>query len=331
MLDMAKVPGYQTSGGYAPQPMSRKAAPEVGAQQSGQQAPPSGAAGGPGYSMGFQTPQQFNQAGQIYSQLGQGKYQIPRQIQQGSEYANQMYQQQGMPGSTQDYQRAAMPVIQKQMEDIRKQAMASANVSGMGNSSVLGRQIGQQQGDLMNQFNLGLADRQFGLDEAGRGRMMQAMGMLGQFGGQEQQADQFGQNMALQAGQSLQGLGQDYFSMPFNVAQGMSGLGAQYNQAMATPLDQLQMQGLGLGAQASGQQQYTPGFLTNLATGLQGAAQYAPALASYFGAQGAAPGAGAGFNPATSYSGFNPAQFNLARPGSGFSVSPNRPPMQFPE
>lgn len=314
MIDMAKVPGYQSTGGYAPQPTATRAAPPP---QEKPQAVPSAAAGGPGYNMGFQTPQQFSQAGQIYSQLGQGQYQIPQQIQQGSQYANQMYNQQGMPVSTADYQKAAMPVLQKQMEDIRKQAMASANVSGMGNSSVLGNQIGQQQGDLMNQFNMNLANQQLGLDESGRQRMMSAMGMLGQFGGQELQADQFGQQMALQGAQGLQGLGRDYWQMPFDVSNQMAGLGAQYNQSMATPLDQLRMQGLNMGSQASGQQQYTPGFMTNLAAGLEGAAQYAPALASHFGAQGA-PGAGS-FNPATSYSGFDPSKFNLAQAGSGFA------------
>ena len=171
-----------------------------------------------------------------------------------------------------------MPVMQKQMDDIRKQAMASANVSGMGNSSVLGNQIAQGQGDLMNQFNMGLAQQQMGLDESAKNRMLQAMGMLGNFGGQELQADQFGQNMALQSAQGLQGLGSQYWNMPFQVAGQMSGLGQQYNQSMLTPLDQQYAQMLGLGAQASGQQQYTPGFMTNVAQGLGAAAQYAPSI-----------------------------------------------------
>ena len=267
--------------------------------------------------MGFQTPQQFNQAGQIYTQLGQGRYYIPQQVQQGSQAANQMLQSGGNPGSTQAWQQAAMPVMQKQMDDIRKQAMASANVSGMGNSSVLGNQIAQGQGDLMNQFNMGLAQQQMGLDESAKNRMLQAMGMLGNFGGQELQADQFGQNMALQSAQGLQGLGSQYWNMPFQVAGQMSGLGQQYNQSMLTPLDQQYAQMLGLGAQASGQQQYTPGFMTNVAQGLGAAAQYAPSIMQgLFPGQSQAPAQGGSWaNMLNTQGSQNPYM-------TGFSLSP---------
>jgi len=262
----------------APGPQAQAAPQQVSAQP----------AGGPGYNMGFNVPQQFGQAGQVYGQMAQGQFTIPKQIQQASGYANQMAGT-GMPGSTQAYQQAAMPVIQKQMEDIRKQAMAGANVSGMGNSSVLGQQIGQQQGDLMNQFNMNLAGQQMGLDESAKQRMLSGMGMLGQLGGQELQADQFGQNMAMQGAQGLQGLGQQYWNMPFQTAQGMSGLGQQYNQSLVTPLDQQYLQAMQLGTQGGGQNQYTQSFGGQMAQGLGAAAQYAPAIASYFGGQQAAP------------------------------------------
>lgn len=349
MIDMNKVPGYKAGGPtvglpqvpgsrplgttqaagqrqgsttrqepYAPQPQAQAAAQPQAAPQASQQSIPSGTQGGPGYDMGFQTPQQLNQAGQIYTQLGQGQFYIPRQIQQGSQAANQMLQGGGNPGSTAAYQQAAMPVLQKQMEDIRKQAMASANVSGMGNSSVLGAQIGQQQGDLMNQFNMNLANQQMGLDESAKSRMLQAMGMLGNFGGQELQADQFGQNMALQSAQGLQGLGGQYWNMPFQVANQMAGLGGQYNQSMLTPLDQQYAQMLGLGAQASGQQQYTPGFMTNLASGLGAAAQYAPGIMQGLGigqGQGSAQNAGQWTNAQNVYRSQSPYL-------TGFSLSP---------
>lgn len=255
----------------APGPMAQAAPQQVSAQPQG----------GPGYNLGFNVPQQFGQAGQVYGQLAQGQFTVPQQIQQASQYANQMAQG-GMPGSTDAYRQAAMPVLQKQMEDIRKQAMASANVSGMGNSTVLGQQIAQQQGDLMNQFNMNLANQQMGLDEASKQRMLSGMGMLGQLGGQELGADQFGQNMALQGAQGLQGLGQQYFNMPFQVAGQMAGLGQQYNNSLVTPLDQQYLQAMQLGTQGGGQQQYTGSFGQQLAGGLGAAAQYAPALANYF-------------------------------------------------
>lgn len=273
-------------------------------------------AGGPGYNLGFNVPQQFGQAGQVYGQMAQGQFTIPQQIQQASQYANQMAGS-GMPGSTQAYQQAAMPVIQKQMEDIRKNAMASANVSGMGNSSVLGQQIGQQQGDLMNQFNMNLAGQQMGLDESAKQRMLSGMGMLGQLGGQELQADQFGQNMAMQGAQGLQGLGQQYWNMPFQTAQAMSGLGQQYNQSLTTPLDQQYGQMLGLGAQGSGQNQFTQSFGGQVAQGLGAAAQYAPAMANYLqGNQGGGqPGQAQYINQENMYRSSNPYM-------TGFSLSP---------
>lgn len=276
-------------------------------------------AGGPGYNLGFNVPQQLGQAGQVYGQMAQGQFTIPQQIQQASGYANQMAGT-GMPGSTQAYQQAAMPVIQKQMEDIRKNAMASANVSGMGNSSVLGQQIGQQQGDLMNQFNMNLAGQQMGLDESAKQRMLSGMGMLGQLGGQELQADQFGQNMAMQGAQGLQGLGQQYWNMPFQAAQGMAGLGQQYNQSMVSPLDQQYLQAMQLGTQGGGQNQYTQSFGGQVAQGLGAAAQYAPAL---FGGGGQGP-AQSGYNPNYQYQYMNPPQLNLSQypnPQSNYGFS----------
>lgn len=261
----AQPAGQQNIG--APAPQAQNTPQQVSAQP----------AGGPGYNMGFNVPQQLGQAGQVYGQLAQGQFTIPQQIQQASGYANQMAQN-GNPTSTADYARSAMPVIQKQMEDIRKQAMAGANVSGMGNSSVLGQQIGQQQGDLMNQFNMNLANQQMGLDESSKQRMLSGMGMLGQLGGQELQADQFGQGMALQGAQGLQGLGQQYWNMPFQLSSGMSGLGGQYNQAMTTPLDSQYLQAMQLGTAGGGQNQYTQSFGGQVAQGLGAAAQYAPAL-----------------------------------------------------
>jgi len=357
MIDMAKVPsygsynrqgmGYQTLGGSRPRVQGQTG--PAGSTTVGQT--PVGAAGpGPapaptvtartqtavnapaapqaptnsGQQLPFWTPQEMGQAGQVYQGLARGQYQIPQSLQYANQQTQQLINQGGNPGSTQAWQQAYQPVLNKQLEDIRKQAMESANMEGLGDSSVLGTQIANQQGDLVNQYNLGLAQQQMGLDESAKSRVMQGLGLMGGYAGQEIGADQFGQNMALQGAQGLQNLGQQYWRMPFDVSGQMSGLGGQYNQLGVTPEDQAYMAALQGYSGLQGQNQYTPGFGTQMANVLGAGAQLYNS--GFFNGPGGATAAPTGV-PSTLAQGFSlvPPQYNPY----GFSLAPQYNPSGF--
>lgn len=292
MIDMARVPGYGKTPprpdqyGYPASPSYRPPAPPAptppatvtGRVQPGTSitrppttqpapapAPTAPAPTAPATSaqqVGFWTPQEWSQSGQYYQSQMPGAYTIPQSLQTAIGSATDLVRGGGLPTSATAWGEAYQPVLNRQIEEARKQAMETANLEGWGDSSVLGNQIFGQTMDLQNQFNMNLLDRQMGLDEASKQRMLAGMGLLGGFGGQEIGADQFGQQFGFQNAQALAGLGDRYFNAPFQLSQGYGNLGSMYNNNLVNPAMQQYNQMLMQGLQSGVPQTYTPGIGT---------------------------------------------------------------------
>jgi hypothetical protein len=187
-----------------------------------------GGEGGEGGDYQFPFPEQWNQAGNIYSQLaGMGGWQSPLQ---------QMYSS-GMPVDVSGLGEHYRTVGSTMMEDFTKQAAEQAGLGGLRWSTPLTGQIAEQGRRLGENFGLSMAQADIAAQEAARQRMMGGigMGMGGQMG----------------ALQGLTGLGREYMYGPMNISQGMMGLGNQMQSQQMNPY-------LPYAVGMAGQGQYVP-------------------------------------------------------------------------
>ena len=258
---------------------------------------------------GFNYPSQWQQAGDIYGYFGGGApTDIPQQWQQGTQMAQDIWQQGGMPTDTSQWWRSMQESIQPDITRSIQQAVEQAGLSGLRYSTPLGQQAarigGEAQAGIMPEYwRLGM-----GAQEAAKGRMMQVPGMMQAFGAGEAGLTESAKNRAMQAAGGLQGLGSQYAQLPIQVAQAMMGMGGQLGQARqqafspyysefmrgrpeANPYLQMGMQ---FPYSQFGQQpqMYQPSFMSQL---LQGGQSLAPYLTGS-GGQGNIP-------PAVSYMG----------------------------
>jgi hypothetical protein len=196
----------------------------------------------------FNYPSEYDQAGDIWSQMAQGTYTNP-----GIDWLKSLLAGGGASGSFQDWQSAYAPTMMDNYSDMVKQMAEQAGVGGTRYSSGLQGQIAGYGGKLQNQYNLGAMNKWaelLGIDTGTAGGLAGLMG-----------------NLAGMGGQGLQSLGQQRVNDPLNVAQTYAGI---ENMSNMNELNWAQLLAGLMGNTGAEQQTYTPSWIQQLLGGLGG-------------------------------------------------------------
>jgi len=189
----------------------------------------------------IQYPSQWNQAGDIWSQMAGG-------LGTSMDWLKNLLAGGGNPVDVQGWADAYRPAMMDQYSNAVKQMAEQAGVGGTRYGSGLQESIANYGRQLQNQFNEQMADKWLGSQENALGRAMSGAGMLG--------------SMGSTAGEGLMGLGSMYANLPLSVAQMMGGLGGQLTNQQIDPWTQM-LAGL-MGNTNATAQTYTPSALQSL-------------------------------------------------------------------
>ena len=171
----------------------------------------------------IQYPKQWEQAGDVWSQLASGQYTNP-----GMDWLTNMMQSGGSPVDVSGWGAAQQPVMMQQFSDMTKQMAEQAGMGGTRYGSGLQGNIARYGGQLQNQFQSNLMDRWLQAQEAGMGRAYGAGQGLSQLGLQGQVA----------GAEGLGGIGDRYAQHPINVADAMMRGGGYLTSQQVDPWTQ---------------------------------------------------------------------------------------------
>jgi len=190
---------------------------------------------GPG--KGFQYPEQWGTASDVMTNFAQGDpTQVPWQWSEASEFGQNMMQE-GMPVDVSAYKEAMAPVLERQFGDMTRQMLEEFGMGGLRWSTPVQGAISREGSRLMENYGLGLADRDLAAQESARQRQMQASNLMYGLGGGISGLGESARNRALQAAGGLSGLGQQYLQAPQDWAQQMWGMGSAQQDDMQLALD----------------------------------------------------------------------------------------------
>jgi len=195
---------------------------------------------------GFNYPEQWQQAADLWSQIASGNYSNA-----GTDWLTQMLQGGGNPVDVQGWANARRPAMMDEYSNMVKEMAEQAGVGGTRYGSGLQNQIATYGGQLQNQFNQDLADRWMGSQENAMSRALSGAGTLGSLGLGAQTT----------GGQGLMQSGWDYSNLPLQVANWMSGQGSQLNNQ---DMGWAGLMGPFTGNQYSSPQTYTPNWFQSL-------------------------------------------------------------------
>ena len=214
---------------------------------------------------GFQYPGEWDQAGDLWSQLASGGY-----SNQGMDWLTQMMQGGGNAFDVAGYDAANQPAMMDMFSNMTKEMAEQAGVGGTRYGSGLQQSIGRYGGQLQNQYNRDKFGNAFNAWEAGQGRAAGAGSLLSQLGLGARQA----------GGEGLMSLGSMRSQLPLQVAQMMGGLGGQLTGQQIDPWTQALMSGGMLGNTQGTEQMYNPSGFQSFLQGIL------PGLSQAFGGGG---------------------------------------------
>lgn len=239
LQDFSKQFGQQLSGG-----MQQGATPMPGnLQQQYQQSAqvPSWMSGvGDVFSGGYQAPEAWGQAQNLYNQMGQYQPQAPQAWGQAQQGLSEMART-GMPTSADPWYQQMQKVLGSKLKRSGADLAEKFGLGGMRYSSGLGVQLGQLATEGQERLGSEFLSREMQAQEAARGRQMGAFGGLGNLGQMQAGLGLAGQGIRGQAASGLAGLGQAQAQAPLNWAQGATGA-AQGQQQMNMQSMQPQLQ-----------------------------------------------------------------------------------------
>lgn len=206
----------------------------------------------------FNYPGEWDQAGDIWSQMAGGNY-----TNTGMDWLTNLMRSGGGAFDQSGYDAANQPAMMDQFSNMTKQMAEQAGMGGTRYSSGLLNSIGNYGSQLQNQYNQNKWQNAFQGHEAGMGRAYGAGGLLSQLGLGAQQG----------GAEGLLSLGGQRAQLPLSVASMMSGLGNSLTGQQVDPWSQMMMQLLGGTGQAT-PQTYTP---SGFQTALSGLSQTLPA------------------------------------------------------
>jgi len=190
-----------------------------------------------GAGSGFQYPEQWGTASDVMTNFAQGDpTQVPWQWDQASQFGQNMMQT-GMPVDVSGYKEAMAPVLERQFGDMTRQQLEEFGMGGLRWSTPVQGAIAREGSRLMENYGLGLADRDLAAQEAARGRQMGAGSLMQGLGAGVAGLGESARNRGLQAAGGLSGLGAQYLQAPQDWAQQMWGMGTQQQATMQSALD----------------------------------------------------------------------------------------------
>ena len=181
------------------------------------------------FSQGYQAPQAWGQAQDIYGQMGQYQPQAPQAWGQAQQGLSEMART-GMPTSADPWYRQMQKTLGSQLKRSGADLAEKFGLGGMRYSSGLGAQLGQLATEGQERLGSDFLGREMQAREAARGRQMGAYGGLGQLGQMQAGLGMFGQQMRGQAASGLAGLGGMQARGPLDWAQGATGAGQGMQQ-----------------------------------------------------------------------------------------------------
>jgi hypothetical protein len=190
-----------------------------------------------GAGQGFQYPEQWDWASNVMGNFASGDpTQVPWQWNQASDFGQQMMQG-GMPVDVSGYKEAMAPVLERQFGDMARQQFEDFGMGGLRWSTPAQGAIAREGSRLMENYGLGLADRDLAAQEAARQRQMGAGSLMQGLGAGVAGLGESARDRALRAAGGLSGLGQQYLNAPQDWAQQMWGMGSQQQNTMQQALD----------------------------------------------------------------------------------------------
>ena len=231
LQDFSKQFGQQISGG-----LGKGATPmPQGLQQQWQQAAqvPSWMSGvGDVFSQGYQQPQAWGQAQDIYGQMAKYQPQDPQAWGQAQQGLTGMAAT-GKPTTADPWYQQMQKVLGSQLKRSGADLAEQFGLGGMRYSSGLGAQLGQLATEGQERLGAQFLGREMQAQEAARARQMGAYGGLSQLGQMQAGLGMFGQQVRGQAAGGLAGLGGMQAQAPLNWARAATGTaGAQQQMSM---------------------------------------------------------------------------------------------------
>lgn len=235
-----------------------------------------GAAGGDPYGGELWTPQEWGEVGD-YARAGmQSPYEQSEGLTKGMSGLDSMMGAGGWGTGIDEYRAASDPLFELQQKRIADQVRQRSLLGGFSDSTMETDRMGQRLSENMMNREFDFANRALSLEEARKQRMMQGLGMYGQFGGQQAgERDAWARRGMGYAGM-LGETGDKYWRAPMDFAdasgrQAQGWAGTEMSDSERMYNDYFNVQGK--------DQQYTPGFGTRAANLLgQGAVAAAGGL-----------------------------------------------------
>lgn len=212
----------------------------------------SGTWGTGGTMANFQYPSEWDQLGDVWSQMASGNY-----TNSGMDWLKNMMGSGGNAFDVSGWDKSYRPQMMDDYSNMVKQMAEQAGVSGTRYGSGLQNSIANYGGQLQNKYTSDLWDRMFGAYESGQNRAAGAGNLL----------SQLGLSSAQTGAEGLLSLGQNKARLPMSVASLMSGIGQGMTSQQVDPWTQLMASLLGPTSQAT-PQTYTPNALQSILASL---------------------------------------------------------------
>lgn len=276
MIDMQKV---QPNQGYASAYALPKAA--TGTKASvGLKAPGAiqGAAAPGGYQepdAGLNTPSGWGNVEAFANAGMMSPYQRSQGVDMGYSGIEDLYRQGGYLTDANAYKRSNDAVFQRQLEEEKQRLRQQFQAGGYGNSSVLGSGLMRGISDMYLNRDLAYADKDLGLQEAAKGRMMQGLGMLPSLAGVENQGLSDWRNAGMGYAGIAKNVADSRWAAPGQVAGQIGQAGTGWESTWMSPYEQALNQQL-TPSQSGQMTQYQPtwgqqaaGAIGNSAKGIE--------------------------------------------------------------
>jgi hypothetical protein len=271
MIDMSKVPasqGYANKAGYGQVYSAKTAAKGTTMSATGKTAAaaPAPSQSGDPYGGQMWAPQEWGEQADYARASMNSPYQAPAGIGMGYSGIQDLYGQGGYLTDANQYKQANDAVFKRSLEEEKQKIMQQMHGSGYGDSSVMGSQLMRGIGDMYLNRDRDYAERDLGLQESAKGRLMQGLGMLPGMASVENQAYGDWANRGRAAAGDLGAVGDKYWNAPMQYATNQAQIGSMYNQNSMTPWDQYYGQVMNPGqAQPA---TYTPGLASQVFGGV---------------------------------------------------------------
>jgi hypothetical protein len=288
MIDMSKVPasqGYASKAGYGQVYTPRTAAKgtKMSATGTPQAAAPAPSQSGDPYGGQMWTPAEWGEQANYARAAMNTPYQAPAGIGMGYSGIQDLYGQGGYLTDANRYKTANDAVFKRGLEEEKQKIMQQMHGAGYGDSSVMGSQLMRGIGDRYLNRDLAYADKDLGLQEAAKGRLMQGLGMLPGMASVENQAYGDWANRGRAAAGDLGAVGDKYWNAPMDYALKQAQLGGMYNQNSWTP--EMAYYGQVMNPGQAQPASYTPGIASQIFGAATSMLPYMPYLGT-----GATPG-----------------------------------------